>query len=666
MSQFVTKSDIREKSQSDKRMAVKLDLRSLDLKALRVCSEDIVCVGIVGDSPINIGHGALTNDAIGRQKFNPKLNPLQGIEAYYDSDLLVLYLRLFRPPSSQSVTSPSEDSKSASGEISFFQHFSWLSRVCHYIVITQSCPRLNVEWLRILRGITLNRRPKDAIPVLYFLFPRPLDLSPHQETTLLSSLHAQIKTLLIHIQVIKSNSRKRGEEKWSYEIRESCAMFTEEGCLAEELISEMESEAKIPTPTQSWIESAKSIALRLLSSPPSTAVNPMLNLSLGVCHRALQTARETYTYKLPPRFTRQEHENRLKSALEIFRRFASGSAKHLFEAKLKSYCLNTWHDRRHITSSGPNSENGDKKSRTSGYMSRTSLCGRIFVKLKNLTTIEEVAQASLKASREAQSQIPTQYHTILLNQDSHLIPSWGLTRLGDFAYYDPSEGLQQPGFHPRFNRLHPWRPKIPPALALYTSDEKIIKAFHESSGCRTISNSSEEERKFEKIPKNFGKKSKNKKPSPITCYVGVEYECRKHRCILPLTPSTEGKSHVKGMILDIGYPTSNLPVTLQCPVCLSSKPLPARFSRLFLAIPKSKSKRISLDALVERPKGGGGGGGNAEGGRGILLGDGIYAVGAPFLFTANGKLAIAAVRKSEKELYIPRFSIRLAGVDPPP
>ncbi|XP_071805949.1 nonsense-mediated mRNA decay factor SMG8-like [Asterias amurensis] len=154
-----------------------------------------------------------------------------------------------------------------------------------------------------------------------------------------------------------------------------------------------------------------------------------------------------------------------------------------------------------------------------------------------------------------------------------LFSSWSLLCLGKASSYNPSKGLDQPGFLRDSNFLLPWDIPIPKGSALDPSWP--VPSESASGGGR----------KGGKHRDKRGHKDANSDPS-IRAYIGNEYECpRGHRFICS-GPDKIVKATSSGIVKDTGTKlvTSDMPLYHPCP-CRSTKPPLGQLMRAFVVTP---------------------------------------------------------------------------------
>ncbi|XP_038074282.1 protein smg8-like [Patiria miniata] len=145
-----------------------------------------------------------------------------------------------------------------------------------------------------------------------------------------------------------------------------------------------------------------------------------------------------------------------------------------------------------------------------------------------------------------------------------LFSSWSLLCLGKASLYNPSKGLEQPGFLRNCNFLVPWDLPVPKGSALDPS-------------WPVLSDTGGSSRKGGKHRDKRGAKE---------AYIGDEYECpRGHRFICS-GPDSIVKASGSGIVKDTGTKlvTSDMPLYCPCP-CRTTKPPLGQLMRAFIVTP---------------------------------------------------------------------------------
>eukprot|EP00039_Didymoeca_costata_P010794 m.146169 g.146169 ORF g.146169 m.146169 type:complete len:897 (-) comp14965_c0_seq2:3853-6543(-) len=225
-------------------------------------------------------------------------------------------------------------------------------------------------------------------------------------------------------------------------------------------------------------------------------------------------------------------------------------------------------------------------------------------------------------------------------------PAIKCCKVGQFADYNPTGGLENAGFLPGTNYLLPWDVIVPPAKRQKKSNDKASEQQNNKS---QKGSSTKPVKSVWKIDKGKESISSDGVPNSIRCYFGYEYECPLGHRFIDATPDRRVQLSQSGYVKGTAHASlkSDMPLFVLCPsIRCARKTSLAQLSRVYLVTPPSPLKFGFAPRIQLRP-------GRSGTSRALIVhtGDatvgiedeGIHSIQLPRIFSHDKKAIILPV-----------------------
>ncbi|PKA58808.1 hypothetical protein AXF42_Ash000901 [Apostasia shenzhenica] len=233
-----------------------------------------------------------------------------------------------------------------------------------------------------------------------------------------------------------------------------------------------------------------------------------LNMRFSVCRceKALPLSKEVYLEGLPACYPTSMHKAQLENALRAFHSMVRGQAVKLFAKKLVDDCTSIWKAGRQLCDAvsltgkpcmHPQHDVGDGnvsqdivKQHSSGYVFlHACACGRLR-RVRSDPFDFESANTAFNIFTNCDDVLPALFLPKVSNGAPTPCSSWSVLRVGGANYYEPSNGLLQPGFCSTQKVLLKWAISIEKKVEANDSPIGVIRkgsVVSLSSGLKIVS-----------------------------------------------------------------------------------------------------------------------------------------------------------------------------------